>query len=210
MSNTIEIGKSRIESFSDGVIAIIITLMVFDVKIPEIDSSASGISMWNKVSEIIPHLLAYLLSFLLLGVYWVNHHHFFHSLTTTDRNLLWWNLNLLFWLSIIPIPTRFLATHPMNPESTTMYAFNVFAASLSFTLMGRYAKARNLMHQDISRRRKKRLARMNTLGLILYGISIFAGYLSVYISYLIFFIVPAMYFIPPKIELEAPAQIKKS
>jgi uncharacterized membrane protein len=197
-----EIGKNRLESFSDGVIAIIITLMVFNVKFPDMPSDLSSSETWKEVWNIRPQFLAYLLSFVLLGVYWVNHHHFFHALKTTDRNILWWNLNLLFWLSLIPIPTSFMAQHPMKAEATAMYGFNVLAASLSFILMGRYSRAKNLMIHNISKRRRQRLSRMNRTGTVLYIISIFAGYISVYISYVIFIIVPAMYFLPQKIELE--------
>jgi len=197
-----EIGKSRIESFSDGVIAIIITLMILNIKVPEIGDDWSGLQIWKQIGTGIPQMFAYILSFTLLGVYWVNHHHFFHALKTTDRHILWWNLNLLFWLSLVPLPTYFLAEHPLKPEAMALYSLNGFAASLSFTLMGRYARAKNLMHDKLSKRRRKRLNRMNWLGISLYFISIFSGYLSVYISYAIFIFVPAMYFIPQKIELE--------
>jgi uncharacterized membrane protein len=200
--NSFEIGKNRIESFSDGVIAIIITLMILNVKVPDITGEMSGGNVWKEIALAFPQLAAYVLSFILLGVYWVNHHHFFHALKTTDRNILWWNLNLLFWLSLIPLPTYFLAHHPLRAEATALYSFHVLAASLSFTLMGRYARAKKLMHHNISQRRSIKLSRMNWLGIALYFISIFAGYLSVYISYAIFIIVPAMYFLPQKITLE--------
>src|SRR5690348_13719457 len=102
MKNSFEIGKSRMESFSDGVIAIIITLMIFNVKMPEVSSDLSSRETWSRLAAILPHFFAYSLSFILLGIYWVNHHHFFHSLSFTDRTILWYNLNLLFWLSILP------------------------------------------------------------------------------------------------------------
>jgi uncharacterized membrane protein len=208
-TNSFEIGKSRIESFSDGVIAIIITLMILNIHVPDINSALPSPEIWKSLSEAVPHLLSYLLSFILLGVYWVNHHHFFHALRESDRHILWWNLNLLFWLSLIPMPTSFLAEHPGLPEATALYGFNVLAASLSFTLMGRYARKKQLMLHNISRRRSKRLQWMNWTGIALYVISIFAGYISIYISYSIFVIVPAMYFIPQKIELEKEGLSKK-
>lgn len=200
--SSFEIGKSRIESFSDGVLAIIITLMILNVKVPDITGDMSGGNVWKEIAFAFPQLVAYVLSFILLGVYWVNHHHFFHALRTTDRSLLWWNLNLLFWLSLIPLPTYFLAQHPFRAEATALYSFHVLAASVSFILMGQYARKKNLMHHNLSARRRRRLSMMNRMSMGLYIISIFAGYVSVYISYAIFIIVPAMYFIPQKIVLE--------
>jgi uncharacterized membrane protein len=200
-SSSFEIGKSRIESFSDGVIAIIITLMILNVKVPDITDMTGG-NAWKELAFAFPQLVAYVLSFILLGIYWVNHHHFFHALRETDRNILWWNLNLLFWLSLIPLPTYFLAQHPFRAEATALYSFHVLAASVSFILMGRYARKKNLMHHNLSKRRRRRLSMMNRLSMALYITSIFAGYISVYISYAIFIIVPAMYFIPQKIVLE--------
>jgi uncharacterized membrane protein len=197
-----EIGKIRIESFSDGVIAIIITLMILEVKIPDFKDNLTGVQTWVVMSKVLPELSAYILSFTLLGTYWVNHHHFFHAIKTTDRNILWWNLNLLFWLSILPLPTYLLAQHPMRPEATALYGLNVMLASLSFTLMGHYARRKNLMLLNLAKRRRKKLNIMNWAGIALYFVSIFTGYISVYISYVIFLIIPAMYFIPQKIELE--------
>ena len=201
-SSSFEIGKSRIESFSDGVIAIIITLMILNVKVPDITGEMSGGNVWKELVLAFPQLAAYVLSFILLGVYWVNHHHFFHALRTTDRNLLWWNLNLLFWLSLIPLPTYFMAQHPFRAEATALYGFHVLAASVSFIQMGRYARLKNLMHHNLSGRRRRRLTLMNRLSMALYIVSIFAGYVSVYISYTIFIVVPAMYFLPQKIVIE--------
>jgi uncharacterized membrane protein len=201
-AGSFEIGKSRIESFSDGVIAIIITLMILNVKVPDITGEMTSGRVWGEIVYAFPQLAAYVLSFILLGVYWVNHHHFFHALRTTDRNILWWNLNLLFWLSLIPLPTYFLAQHPFRAEATALYGFHVLAASVSFIQMGRYARLKNLMHHNLSGRRRRRLTRMNRLSIALYLISIFAGYISVYISYIIFIFVPAMYFLPQKIVLE--------
>ena len=200
--SSFEIGKGRIESFSDGVIAIIITLMILNAKVPDITGDMTSERVWKEIVFAFPQLMAYVLSFILLGVYWVNHHHFFHALKTSDRKILWLNLNLLFWLSLIPLPTYFLAQHPFRAEATALYSFHVFAASLSFTLMGRYARSKKLMHHNISKRRGNKLSKMNWLGIALYFASIFAGYISVYISYIIFIIVPAMYFLPQKIELE--------
>jgi len=200
--SSFEIGKSRIESFSDGVIAIIITLMILNVKVPDITGETTGGDVWKELAFAFPQLVAYVLSFILLGVYWVNHHHFFHALKTTDRNILWWNLNLLFWLSLIPLPTYFLAQHPFRAEATALYGFHVLAASVSFIGLGRYARRKFLMHHNLSKRRRRRLSLMNRVSVALYCISIFAGYFSVYISYAIFIIVPVMYFIPQKIVLE--------
>ena len=100
-----------LESFSDGVIAIVITLMIFQIKIPAVADNASTNEIWSGWLNLLPSLVAYMLSFVMVGVLWVNHHQFFHQLKNIDRKLLWYNLHLLFWMCIIPIPTAFLGQH---------------------------------------------------------------------------------------------------
>jgi len=191
----------RIEAFSDGIFAFNATLLVLELHVPEL-TNGSLETFLNNLMMMGPKFLGFFISFVTIAIFWVNHHHFFHALKATDRHILWWNLNLLFWLSLVPLPTYFLAQHPLKPEALALYGFNGFTASLSFTLMGHYARAKKLMHHKLSKRRGRRLNRMNWTGISLYFISIFAGYLSVYISYAIFIMIPAMYFIPQKIELE--------
>ena len=94
-------GKDRLAAFSDGVIAIIITIMVLELKVPH----GAG---WATLAGVAPHFLSYVLSFIYLGIYWNNHHHMLHTVTRVDGLILWANSHLLFWLSLIPAATAWL------------------------------------------------------------------------------------------------------
>src|SRR5215469_16621442 len=98
-------GKGRLEAFSDGVIAIIITIMVLTLKVPD------GARL-EDLRPVLPTLLSYLLSFIYVGIYWTNHHHLLHAVKTIRGPILWANLHLLFWLSLTPFTTAWLGQHP--------------------------------------------------------------------------------------------------
>jgi len=101
--------KTRLEAFSNGVIAILITIMVLELKVPH----QSG---WDGLRPLIPSFLTYLLSFVFLGIYWNNHHHMLHTVDRINGKILWANLHLLFWLSLIPFVTCFMIKRTLTAE----------------------------------------------------------------------------------------------
>ena len=137
----LSIPLSRIEAFSDGVIAIIITLMIFQIKVPAIDKSMTSEVIWNQIYTMLQPFVAYILSFVMIGVLWVNHHQFLRQLKHADRNLLWFNLHLLFWMCILPIPTNFLGQDYRRPEITALYGFVMFMCATAFAMMREYVNA---------------------------------------------------------------------
>ena len=198
---------SRIEAFSDGVIAIIITLMILEIKIPTIDSNATSVDIWTKVYAMLNPFVAYVLSFVMVGVLWVNHHQFLRQLKHADRNLLWYNLHLLFWMSILPIPTNFLGQDFKRPEITALYGFAMFMCAFAFLLMREYVNRRpHLFIDNLSEDLRKKARRKLISSAVLYFISIFAGYISIYISLGIFVLIPAAYFIPTNIVVNEKEQ----
>ena len=104
-------GKARLEAFSDGVIAILITIMVLELKIPHGDSMAA-------LAPVLPVFLTYVLSFVYLGIYWNNHHHMLHAATRINGKILWANLHLLFWLSLVPFATGWMGENHFAPTPT--------------------------------------------------------------------------------------------
>lgn len=190
------IPTNRIEAFSDGVIAIIITIMVFDLKLPE---TINAQELWNALLQLLPRFLSFILSFVAIAIMWVNHHQLFHQVQQTDRQLLWYNLHLLFWISLIPFVTNMLGTHSLLPEATLMYGLVFFACAFAFTLLRNYLLKSGLLHQTISKAAQQRIIRKNRLAYSLYLSGALLGYVSVYISFALFAIVPAMYFMPEKI-----------
>lgn len=117
--------KTRLEAFSDGVIAIILTIMVLELKIPHGAAAAD-------LGEVLPVLLRYLLSFVYVGIYWVNHHHLFGNVERIDNAILWANLHLLFWLSLVPFTTAWAGEHPMEAVPVALYGIGLLMCSLSF------------------------------------------------------------------------------
>lgn len=201
--NILKTGTSRLEAFSDGVIAIIITLMILEIKLPPLVDAATSYEVWHALTEMIPHLLAYVLSFVVLGIMWANHHQVFHSIQHSDSKLLWYNLHLLFWMSLIPLPTAFLGEHHHLPQATMFYGAIMFMNAFSFALLRWYAQDKaGLYHDNYSQRLRVFYRRLNIFSSSLYFISIFAGFVSVYISLFIFVLIPLIYFLPKPIELE--------
>jgi uncharacterized membrane protein len=120
--------KDRLEAFSDGVIAILITIMVLELRVPE-DGS------WSALREELPVLLAYVLSFVYLGIYWNNHHHMLSAVRRVSGLTLWANLHLLFWLSLVPFVTAWMSENHFPPAPTAVYGIVLLAAAAAYYLL---------------------------------------------------------------------------
>src|ERR1043166_7838748 len=122
--------KTRLEAFSDGVLAIIITIMVLELKVPhETELKA--------LEPVVPVLLSYVLSFVYVGIYWNNHHHLFHSTRQVSGGILWANLHLLFWLSLFPFSTAWMGENHLAPTPTAMYVFVLLMAAIAYYVLQR-------------------------------------------------------------------------
>lgn len=120
--------KGRLEAFSDGVIAIIITIMVLELKIPH------GAD-WESLHPIVPVFLTYVLSFVNLGIYWNNHHHMLYVTDQINGKILWTNMHLLFWLSLIPFATGWMGENHFAPVPTAVYGLVLLAASIAYYIL---------------------------------------------------------------------------
>jgi uncharacterized membrane protein len=123
-------GKSRLEAFSDGVIAIIITIMVLEMKVPHGTALADLLPIW-------PVFLSYLLSFAYVGIYWNNHHHLFHAVEQVKGGVLWANLHLLFWLSLFPFVTGWMGENHFAPTTVALYGAVLVMAAVAYYLLVR-------------------------------------------------------------------------
>ena len=121
-------GKDRLAAFSDGVIAIIITIMVLELKPPH------GAD-WATLAGLRSHFLSYVLSFIYLGIYWNNHHHMLHTVTRVDGLVLWANSNLLFWLSLIPVATAWLGENYPAPLPVAVYGVTLLMPAIAYVLL---------------------------------------------------------------------------
>jgi uncharacterized membrane protein len=122
--------KNRLEAFSDGVIAIIITIMVLELKVPHS-------SDWNALLPLWPVLLSYVLSFIYVGIYWNNHHHLLHAVHKISGGVLWPNLHLLFWLSLLPFATGWMGENHFAPLPVAVYGLVMLMAALAWMLLQR-------------------------------------------------------------------------
>ena len=120
--------KGRFEAFSDGVIAILITIMVLELRTPVHGN-------WGALKDDVPVLLAYLLSFVMLGIYWNNHHHMLAAVTRISGMTLWANQHLLFWLSLIPVATAWMSQNHLPPIPVAAYGIVLLAASLAYSVL---------------------------------------------------------------------------
>jgi uncharacterized membrane protein len=126
--------KNRLEAFSDGVIAIIITIMVLELSVKDLDAHAG----WREqLHEILPRFLSYVLSYIYVGIYWNNHHHMFHSTKKVTGGILWANLHLLFWLSLFPFTTAWVGANHLAPAPTAVYAFVLLMAAIAYYILQR-------------------------------------------------------------------------
>jgi uncharacterized membrane protein len=123
-------GKGRLEAFSDGVLAIIITIMVLEFKLPAGTDLAS-------LKSLIPTFVSYALSFIFIGIYWSNHHHLIHAAKTVNGAILWANLHLLFWLSLIPFFTRWMGENCFTPPPVAAYGVVLLFSAVAFTILVR-------------------------------------------------------------------------
>jgi uncharacterized membrane protein len=179
--------RGRIEAFSDGVIAIIITIMVLELRPPHGGDAAA-------VRPMVPQFLSYVLSFVFIGIYWSNHHHLFQAVRHVDGRVLWANLHLLFWLSLVPIVTAWVGEHHVEPWPTALYGCVFLAAAIAYTILAYVLVA---VHGPDSAIAKALGADVKgKVSLLLYAASIGLAFVRPWIAQAIFVLVALIWFIP--------------
>jgi len=182
-------GKARLEAFSDGVIAIIITIMVLDLKIP----SGADIS---SLEVIVPVFLNYVLSFVYVGIYWNNHHHLLHTVQRVSGGVLWANLHLLFWLSLFPFVTGWMGGNYTAAVPTAFYGGVLFMASLAYFILERviiaYEGANSLLARAVGSEVKGRISSL------LYVLGIATAFYSRIAAQLFYVTVALMWLVPDR------------
>ena len=177
----------RLEAFSDGVMAIIITIMVLEMKVPHGADFAA-------LRPLTPVFLSYVLSFIYLGIYWNNHHHMMHAIHRVSGPMLWANLHLLFWLSLVPFVTGWMGENHFAPAPVALYGFVLLMAAVAYTILVR-ATLRvegpdSKLAQAIGKDRK------GNISLALYVIGIVASFFEVWIAGTAFVVVALIWLIP--------------
>lgn len=179
--------KSRLEAFSDGVLAIIITIMVLEIKAPVDDSLES-------LQHLIPIFLSYVLSFIYVGIYWNNHHHMLQVVKKINGSILWSNLFLLFWLSLIPFATSWIGEHHFSAVPMSLYGFVLLMCALSYFLLQnkiiRLEGKDSILHQAVEKDTKGKIST------ICYILAIPLAFVSPWISGLLYIAVALIWIIP--------------
>jgi uncharacterized membrane protein len=185
-----EIPTIRVEFFSDAVIAIIMTIMVLELRAPAEPTLAA-------LLKDVPEFLTYALSFLMLAISWINHHHLMHAARAATARLLWSNLYLLFWMSLIPFVTEFLGRDYREPLAVALYGLDLFLCTVGFYFL-RIELIRQSRDDSALNKYHKGIQRKNALAAVLYLLSVPLAYVTIYASFFIFILLPALYFLPEK------------
>jgi uncharacterized membrane protein len=182
-------GTSRLEAFSDGVLAIIITIMVLEMKVPH---GAELAALW----PLLPVFLSYILSFVYLGIYWNNHHHMLHATQRVSGAILWANLHLLFWLSLVPFVTGWMGENHFAPAPTALYGVVLLMAAIAYWILQRAIVAEHgrdsLLAQAVGSDRKGKLSQL------CYLIAIPAAFLNQWIAGVLYVLVALMWLVPDR------------
>ena len=185
-------GTGRLEAFSDGVIAIIITIMVLELHVPH------GNHL-KDLAEVVPAFLSYVLSFIYVGIYWNNHHHMIYLVEKIDGAALWANLNLLFWLSLVPFVTEWMGENHFTSAPVALYGGILIMCAVSYTILY-YVLTRGGVHNTA-------LAeavggdRKGQLSIIIYAAAIVLSFWSSIAALCLYWVVAVIWFIPdPRIE----------
>jgi uncharacterized membrane protein len=182
-------GKGRLEAFSDGVIAIIITIMVLELKVPHGTELAT-------LYPLIPVFVSYVLSFVYVGIYWNNHHHMLHAVIKVNGGILWANLHLLFWLSLVPFVTGWMGENHFAAMPVALYGFVLLMAGVAYTILAR------ALTRHHGRDSKLALAigkdYKGIASIITYAIAIGLSFVNAWIAFALYIAVAVMWFVPDR------------
>ena len=181
----------RVESFSDAVFAIAVTIMVFEIRIPDSLASASDQAALQQFALV---LATYVLSFVVIAILWASHHYLIFTLPKADRSTIWLNNHVLFWITTIPIVARFFGMHPTSPQAVGAYAFVIMMCTASFTLLR--AHASRVSHNEVHRAIHRRVFLKAWIAIALYAAAIPLAFVDIRISWALLLILPAMFFLP--------------
>ena len=181
--------KGRLEAFSDGVMAVIITILVLDLKVPEGDT-------WSAVAPLVPVFVSYVLSFVYVGIYWNNHHHLLHACSRVTGAMLWANLNLLFWLSLLPFATGWMGENHFASVPSALYGVILLMAAIAYRILQRTivasGGAASVLRDAMGRDWKGRLSP------VLYVVGIAATPWSASLAQLIYASVAMLWLVPDR------------
>lgn len=183
--------NQRIEAFSDAVFAIVVTIMVLEIRIP--DQLAFGNDA-NALMEFASVTATYALSFVVIAIFWSNHHYLIFTLPKADRATIWLNNNALFWITLIPVVARFFGLHPTSPRAVAVYAFVVMTCTISFSLLRRHGA--RISHNEFHRSLHRRVFRKIWPAVVAYAAAIPLSFVDIRIAWACLLVLPTLFFLP--------------
>ena len=193
-------GKGRLEAFSDGVLAIIITIMVLELKVPHGDTLSS-------LKPLIPVFISYVLSFVTIGIYWNNHHHMLHAAKQVNGPVLWTNAHLLFWLSLVPFVTAWMGENHFATWPVALYGFVSMMSGVAYYFLAHCLTDLHGKNSSFSRALGSDFK--GKISVVLYMVGIALSFIHPYIGFASYVLVVALWFIPDKRFEEKEAVAKK-
>jgi uncharacterized membrane protein len=184
------VGKTRLEAFSDGVLAVAITIMVLELKVPHGDDLAA-------LSGLFPVFLSYVLSFVFIGIYWNNHHHMFHAVHRISGGTLWANSHLLFWLSLVPFTTAWMAENHFARVPVALYGFVLLMAAVAYSILANTLVRLHGNESPLAALAGRRDVK-GLLSLLLYAVAIGVAFFNRWISLALYVTVAVMWFVPDR------------
>src|SRR5438067_8422480 len=186
--------KERVETFSDGIFTIILTLLVLELHVPNITAHSSLGQYALALAPLIPKVVSFILTFVIICIHWVSHHYFFSHLRDTPLGIVWLNNLFLLWICFMPFPTAMLGNNPTDQFPILLYGVNQLLAALTFFAFRSYASKNKLFVDTPSA--KAMGPRHSIPAITIFTLSILFAFVNVYLSLVCFLIVPLLYFVP--------------
>jgi uncharacterized membrane protein len=190
-------GATRLEAFSDGVFAIVITLLVLELRVPEAHSSHELVA---GLQNLWPKFISFVVSFIYITIYWINHHQLFHLVKKTSRGLFWLNSLFLMCLTFIPFPTALIGSFPQEKVSVIFYGVSMMATAVSFVAMKCY-----VFNERLTEDKTKPVLLYLIAGPLLYVMAVIFAMVNTWLAVAIYVLIPVIYFFAAGIEEEAHA-----
>lgn len=181
--------KNRLEAFSDGVLAIVITIMVLELKVPHE-------ATWEALRPVVPVFMSYVLSFVYVGIYWNNHHHMIHTVERSTGPMLWANLHLLFWLSLFPFATAWMGENGFGKVPTTFYGVVLFMAGIAYFILQNII----IKHQGPDSKLAQAIGNdfKGRASVVLYTLAISLSFVNAWVANAIYVLVAIMWIVPDR------------
>jgi len=182
-------GKGRLEAFSDGVLAIIITIMVLEIRVPHGNTLAD-------LKPLLPVFMSYVLSFVYIGIYWNNHHHMMHVAHKVNGTILWTNIHLLFWLSLVPFATAWMGENHFTTWPVVLYGIILLMASIAYFFLAHSLSSHHGKDSTLAIAIGK--DRKGIISSVIYVIGIGLSFLHPYLGFAMYVVVAAIWFVPDR------------